>query len=131
MEKHLKMKVSNVVEQIEKVITNTEDYRTQYNIVTELNVTTEQYLEKVIQYISTPLRNVYFELEHESDDYKVINELLKGLNTSLEDKKETYQITVVDEKGQRDEVENREQFLLGVLEWAFNYIIENIELEEK
>lgn len=131
MEKHLKMKVSNVGEQIEKVITNTEDYRTQYNIVTELNVTTEQYLEKVIQYISTPLRNVYFELEHESDDYKVINELLKGLNTSLEDKKETYQITVVDEKGQRDEVENREQFLLGVLEWAFNYIIENIELEEK
>lgn len=131
MDKHLKMKVSNVVEQIEKVITNTEDYRTHYNIVTELNVTTEQYLEKVIQYISTPLRNVYFELEHESDDYKVINELLKGLNTSLEDKKETYQITVVDEKGQRDEVENREQFLLGVLEWAFNYIIENIELEEK
>ncbi|MEB5686666.1 hypothetical protein [Mammaliicoccus lentus] len=131
MDKHLKMKISNVVEQIEKVITNTEDYRTQYNIVTELNVTTEQYLEKVIQYISTPLRNVYFELEHESDDYKVINELLKGLNTSLEDKKETYQITVVDEKGQRDEVENREQFLLGVLEWAFNYIIENIELEEK
>lgn len=131
MDKHLKMKVSNVVEQIEKVITNTEDYRTHYNIVTELNVTTEQYLEKVIQYISTPLRNVYFELEHESDDYKVINELLKGLNTSLEDKKETYQITVVDEKGQRDEVENREQFLLGVLEWAFNYIIENIELEGK
>lgn len=131
MDKHLKMKVSNVVEQIEKVITNTEDYRTHYNIVTELNVTTEQYLEKVIQFISTPLRNVYFELEHESDDYKVINELLKVLNTSLEDKKETYQVTVVDEKGQRDEVESREQYLFGTLEWAFNYIIKNIELEEK
>ena len=131
MDKHLKMKLSHVTEHLEKVVTNLEDCRTHYNIVTELGVTTEQYLEKVIQYISTPLRNVYFELEHDSDDYRVINEVLKVLGTSLENKKESYQVTVLDVDGQHDEIESREQFLFGILEWAFNYITENIDLEDE
>lgn len=130
MDKHLKMKLRHVIEHLDKVVTNLEDCRTNYNLVTELGVTTEQYLEKVIQYISTSLRNIYFELENGSDDYRVINEVLKVLGTLLENKKESYQVTVLDVDGQHDEIESREQFLFGILEWVFNYIIENIDLED-
>lgn len=128
MEAKHKYQLSKVISQIDDVITNTEEIRNAYNYVSNETINTEQLLEKVLKNIATNIGNVWFKTNSNTKEYDVLNEILKTLHTVKEDDSQEYSVTILDAQGQHDEIENREQFLLGILEWASEYITENINL---
>lgn len=128
MEAKHKYQLSKVINQIDDVITNTEEIRNAYNYVSNETINTEQLLEKVLKNIATNIGNVWFKTNSNTKEYDVLNEILKTLHTVKEDDSQEYSVTILDAQGQHDEIENREQFLLGILEWASEYITENINL---
>lgn len=128
MEAKHKYQLSKVINQIEDVITNTEEVKNAYNYVSNKTINTEQLLEKVLKNIATNIGNVWFKTNFNTTEYDVLNEILKTLHTVKEDDSQEYSVTILDAQGQHDEIENREQFLLGTLEWASEYITGNINL---
>ncbi len=128
MEAKHKYQLSKVINQIDDVITNTEEIKNAYNYVSNETINTEQLLEKVLKNIATNIGNVWFKTNFNTTEYDVLNEILKTLHTVKEDDSQEYSVTILDAQGQHDEIENREQFLLGILEWASEYITENINL---
>ena len=128
MEAKHKYQLSKVINQIDDVITNTEEIKNAYNYVSNETINTEQLLEKVLKNIATNIGNVWFKTNFNTTEYDVLNEILKTLHTVKEDDSQEYSVTILDAQGQHDEIENREQFLLGILEWASEYITENIDL---
>lgn len=128
MEAKHKYQLSKVINQIDDVITNTEEIKNAYNYVSNETINTEQLLEKVLKNIATNIGNVWFKTNFNTTEYDVLNEILKTLHTVKEDDSQEYSVTILDAQGQHDEIENREQFLLGILEWASEYIAENINL---
>lgn len=128
MEAKHKYQLSKVINQIDDVITNTEEIKNAYNYVSNETINTEQLLEKVLKNIATNIGNVWFKTNSNTKEYDVLNEILKTLHTVKEDDSQEYSVTILDAQGQHDEIENREQFLLGILEWASEYITENINL---
>ncbi|WP_426458518.1 type II toxin-antitoxin system antitoxin, TscA family [Staphylococcus nepalensis] len=128
MEAKHKYQLSKVINQIDDVITNTEEIKNAYNYVSNETINTEQLLEKVLKNIATNIGNVWFKTNFNTTEYDVLNEILKTLHTVKKDDSQEYSVTILDAQGQHDEIENREQFLLGILEWASEYITENINL---
>lgn len=87
-----KLKLSNIVEYAEYIVSNLDKSRSIYNEVTDLNVSSETHLVKVVNYISDLIRNLSFELDEMTNNYNVLKELVirinEDLNTEVEDRKQ-------------------------------------------
>lgn len=87
-----KLKLSNIVEYAEHIVSNLDKSRSIYNEVTDLNVSSETHLVKVVNYISDLIRNLSFELDEMTNNYNVLKEIVirinEDLNTEVEDRKQ-------------------------------------------
>lgn len=87
-----KLKLSNIVEYAEHIVSDLDKSRSIYNEVTDLNVSSETHLVKVVNYISDLIRNLSFELDEMTNNYSVLKELVirinEDLNTEVEDRKQ-------------------------------------------
>ncbi|UMT76026.1 pathogenicity island protein [Staphylococcus roterodami] len=130
MDLEQKYELSNVVKQINNILNHTEKLKVNYNFITDSVVETEQFLERILKIVNKNIWNILKNLDFESEEFLIMNEV----NTTLDDvSKETatvYHASVIDDKGEHPYTTNREQHLIGILEWAHEYIVGNIEVEE-
>lgn len=86
------LKLYNIVEYAEHIVSDLDKSRSIYNEVTDLNVSSETHLVKVVNYISDLIRNLSFELDEMTNNYNVLKELVirinEDLNTEVEDRKQ-------------------------------------------
>ncbi|WP_436942092.1 type II toxin-antitoxin system antitoxin, TscA family [Staphylococcus xylosus] len=125
-----KYRLSKVVKQMDNIIKHTDDLKYNYNFITDSMVNNEQFLERVLKVVNKNIWSILKVLDFESEQFLILNEV----NTTLDDvSKETarvYHASVIDDSGEHPYTMNREQHIIGVLEWALDYIVGNIEVEE-
>ncbi|MDN6842647.1 MAG: pathogenicity island protein [Staphylococcus equorum] len=125
-----KHQLSKVIGDMEKVINHSSSLSIGYNMLTEQGITETTYLEKVINLFRKDLFNVLCELDFESEEFSILDNVTLTFRDVLKDKKEVYEYSVVNSGGETKHTTNRKGHIIGVLEWALDYIVGNIEVEE-
>ncbi|MDG0821139.1 pathogenicity island protein [Staphylococcus equorum] len=125
-----KHQLSKVTGDMEKVVNNSSSLSIGYNMLTEQGITETTYLEKVINLFRKDLFNVLCELDFESEEFLILDDVTLTFRDVLKDKKEVYEYSIVDTGGETKHITNRKGQLIGILEWALDYIVGNIEVEE-
>lgn len=125
-----KHQLSKVIGDMEKVINHSSSLSIGYNMLTEQGITETNYLEKVINLFRKDLFNVLCELDFESEEFSILDNVTLTFRDVLKDKKEVYEYSVVNSGGETKHSTNRKGQLIGILEWALDYIVGNIEVEE-
>ncbi|MBA8764185.1 pathogenicity island protein [Staphylococcus coagulans] len=125
-----KTQLSQVVRKLEKVISDYKTVRVNYNSATGLALNETEFLEKVLKNYHRELFNILAYLKFDSEAYEIVNEVVCTLYDVMNETQDIYRYSVIDDKGEHKYTTDRKGHLIGVLEWALNYIIENIEVEE-
>lgn len=125
-----KYQLSKITGDMEKVINNSSNLSLGYNMLTEQGISETTYLEKVINLFRKDLFNILCELNFESEEFLLLDDVTLTFRDVLKDKKEVYEYSVVDTDGETKHTTNRKGQLIGILEWALDYIVGSIELEE-
>lgn len=125
-----KHQLSKVIGDMEKVINHSSSLSIGYNMLTEQGITETTYLEKLINLFRKDLFNVLCELDFESEEFSILDNVTLTFRDVLKDKKEVYEYSVVNSGGETKHSTNRKGQLIGILEWALDYIVGNIEVEE-
>lgn len=66
-----------------------------------------------------------------NEQRKVLKEVVETLTTVVENKEEQYTHVVYDGVTRKESIVNREEHLESMIEWAIDYIVENVEMEEE
>ncbi len=122
-------KLSKVLKNIDKVINHSEDITLSYNIITETGLNETQVIENAIRLFREKLLNILCELDSESEEFKILDDVTITFKNVLKDKKEVYECNVVNANGEVRHETDRKGQLIGILEWSSNQIAGNIELE--
>lgn len=125
-----KYQLSKITGDMEKVINNSSNLSLGYNMLTEQGISETTYLEKVINLFRKDLFNILCELNFESEEFLLLDDVTLTFRDVLKDKKEVYEYSVVNSGGETKHSTNRKGQLIGILEWALDYIVGNIEVEE-
>ncbi|WP_323709214.1 pathogenicity island protein [Mammaliicoccus sciuri] len=121
--------LSKVLKNIDKVINHSEDITLSYNIITEIGLTETQVIENAIRLFREKLLNILCELDCESEEFKILDDVTITFNNVLKDKKELYECSVVNINGEVRHETNRKDQMIGILEWALDQIAGNIDME--
>ncbi|MCJ0939160.1 pathogenicity island protein [Mammaliicoccus sciuri] len=121
--------LSKVLKNIDKVINHSEDITLSYNIITETGLNETQVIENAIRLFREKLLNILCELDSESEEFKILDDVTITFKNVLKDKKEVYECNVVNANGEVRHETDRKGQLIGILEWSSNQIAGNIELE--
>ncbi|HCY6070921.1 TPA: pathogenicity island protein [Staphylococcus aureus] len=92
-------------------------------------------LSKVVKILEVVL---YEEDKFQSDkDYHyqdkaflILDEVTMTLSDVMKETHHVYRYSVIDEKGEHKHTTDRKGHVIGMLEWALDYIVGNIEVEE-
>lgn len=125
-----KNKLSKVTSDMEKVINHSSNLSIGYNLLTQREISETTYLEKVINLFRKDLFNILCELDFENQEFLILDDVTLTLRDALNDIKEVYEYSVADVSGEIKHTTNRKGQLIGILEWALDYIVGNIEVEE-
>ncbi|MCQ9302445.1 MULTISPECIES: pathogenicity island protein [Mammaliicoccus] len=121
--------LSKVLKNIDKVINHSEDITLSYNIITETGLNETQVIENAIRLFREKLLNILCELDCESEEFKILDDVTVSFKNVLKDKKELYECSVVNINGEVRHETNRKDQMIGILEWALDRIAGNIEME--
>lgn len=121
--------LSKVLKNIDKVINHSEDITLSYNSITEIGLTETQVIENAIRLFREKLLNILCELDCESEEFKILDDVTITFNNVLKDKKELYECSVVNINGEVRHETNRKDQMIGILEWALDQIAGNIDME--
>ncbi|MGK4467726.1 pathogenicity island protein [Mammaliicoccus sciuri] len=121
--------LSKVFKNIDKVINHSEDIILSYNIITETGLNETQVIENAIRLFREKLLNILCELDCESEEFKILDDVTVSFKNVLKDKKELYECSVVNINGEVRHETNRKDQMIGILEWALDQIAGNIDME--
>ncbi|MEB6226834.1 pathogenicity island protein [Staphylococcus sciuri] len=121
--------LSKVLKNIDKVINHSEDITLSYNIITETGLNETQVIENAIRLFREKLLNILCELDCESEEFKILDDMTVSFKNVLKDKKELYECSVVNINGEVRHETNRKDQMIGILEWALDQIAGNIDME--
>ncbi|WP_353462674.1 pathogenicity island protein [Mammaliicoccus sciuri] len=124
-----KIQLSKVLKNMDKVIKHSEDITLSYNIITEIGLTETQVIENAIKLFREKLFNILCELDCESGEFKILDDVTMTFKDILKDKKEVYECRVVNANGEVRHETDRKGHLIGILEWALDQIAGNIDME--
>ncbi|MGW7931524.1 pathogenicity island protein [Staphylococcus xylosus] len=125
-----KYKLSKVEKQIDNIIHHTDDLKNNYNFITGSMVNNEQFLEHVLKVVNKNIWDILKGLDFESEEFLILNEVNVTLDDVSKETSTVYYASIIDEKGEHPYTTNREQHIIGMLEWAHEYIVGNIEVLE-
>lgn len=134
MEIKQKYQLSKVVKVLEKVVSedsqNGELFtpKQMFHSRTNYRKTDTEYYEEVLNLIYRELFNIVLDLEYKTEEYKTILEVVKTLKDVMNEDKEVYYYTVTDSTGEHEHTTDREGHVIGILEWALDYIVGNIDV---
>ncbi|QYG31940.1 pathogenicity island protein [Mammaliicoccus sciuri] len=129
MNTNQRKQVSKITGDMERVINHSSSLTAGYNILTEKGISEATYLEKVINLFRKDLFNILSELDYESEEFKILDDVTITFKNVLKDNKEVYEYSVINSKGETRHETNRKGQLIGILEWALDQLVGNIDME--
>lgn len=130
MNTNQRKQVSKITGDMEKVINHSSSLTAGYNILTEQGISEATYLEKAISLFRKDLFNVLSELDYESEEFKILDDVTITFKNVLKDNKEVYEYSVINSQGETRHETNRKGQLIGILEWALDQLVGNIDMED-
>lgn len=121
-------KLSVVAREMDKVINHSRELTTNFNDITDSFITETEFIEKSLKNASEKLFNILFHLEFSSEEYQILNEVIETLNDVMKEKQDIYTYSVVAGGKEEKYTTNRKGHLIGILEWALDYIVGNIDV---
>lgn len=125
-----KKKLSSLTKDMEKIINNSNSLTSKYNEITEVHISETQYIERSLKYIYQRLFNIVSYLKFDSEEYEIIKEIVQTLSDVINEKQDIYSYSVISGNEETKYTTDRKGHVLGILEWALDYIVGNIEVEE-
>ncbi|EGQ2799466.1 MULTISPECIES: hypothetical protein [Staphylococcus intermedius group] len=91
---------------------------------------TTSFYEQALKMIHKELFKIVSYLKFDSEEYGIINEVVCTLYDVMNETKDIYHYNIIDDKGEHKHTTDRKGHIIGILEWALDYIVGNIEVEE-
>ncbi|WP_158177349.1 pathogenicity island protein [Staphylococcus aureus] len=88
------------------------------------------FYEHILKVMHKELFNVLAELDFEDEAFLILNEVTMTLGDVMKEKQDVYHYSVIGDKGEHKHTTDRKGHVIGMLEWALDYIVGNIEVEE-
>lgn len=128
MDLEQRYRLSVVAREMDKVINHSRELTTNFNDITDSFITETEFIEKSLKNTSEKIFNILFHLEFSSEEYQILNEVIETLNDVLREKQDIYTYSVVAGGKEEKYTTNRKGHLIGILEWALDYIVGNIDV---
>ncbi|WP_053023061.1 TscA family type II toxin-antitoxin system antitoxin [Staphylococcus haemolyticus] len=135
MEIKHKYQLSKVVKVLEKVLYEKDKYvflsaKDRFHSITDYRYDDTAFYEHILKLIHKELFNILAELDFEDEAFSILDEVTMTLSDVMKEDKEIYRYSVTDNTGEHEYTTDREGHIIGILEWALDYIVGNIEVED-
>ncbi|QDW81974.1 pathogenicity island protein [Staphylococcus chromogenes] len=127
--------LSKVVKVIEKVLDEKDkevflSAKDRFHSITDYKYNDTEFYEHILKLVHKELFNILAELDFDDEAFSILDEVTMTLSDVIEEDDEIYYYTVTDSSGEHKHTTDREGHVIGILEWALDYIAGNIEVEE-
>ena len=134
MEKEQKYQLSKVVQVLEKVLYEKDkdiflSAKDSFHFITDYHYNDTAFYEHILKLVHKELFNILAELDFEDEAFSILDEVTMTLSDVMNEDKEIYYYSVIDNTGEHEHTTDREGHVIGILEWALDYIVGNIEVE--
>lgn len=130
-----KYQLSKVAQVLEKVLDEKDkdvflSAKDRFHSITEYRYNDTAFYEHILKLVHKELFNILVELDFDNEAFSILDEVTMTLSDVMNETQETYHYSITDDKGTADYSTDRESHIIGILEWALDYIVGNIEVEE-
>lgn len=127
--------LSKVVKVIEKVLDEKDkevflSAKDRFHSITDNKYNDTEFYEHILKLVHKELFNILAELDFDDEAFSILDEVTMTLSDVIEEDDEIYYYTVTDSSGEHKHTTDREGHVIGILEWALDYIAGNIEVED-
>ncbi|WP_353419436.1 pathogenicity island protein [Staphylococcus delphini] len=127
--------LSKVVKVLEEVLDEKDkdvflSAKDRFHSITNHKYSDTAFYEHILKLVHKELFNILAELDFEDEAFPIIDEVTMTLSDVMNEDEETYYYTVKDSTGEHEHTTDREGHVIGILEWALDYIVGNIEVED-
>lgn len=127
--------LSKVVKVIEKVLDEKDkevflSAKDRFHSITDYKYNDTEFYEHILKLVHKELFNILAELDFDDEAFSILDEVTMTLSDVIEEDDEIYYYTVTDSTGEHKHTTDREGHVIGILEWALDYIAGNIEVED-
>lgn len=127
--------LSKVVKVIEKVLDEKDkevflSAKDRFHSITDYKYNDTEFYERILKLVHKELFNILAELDFDEESFSILDEVTMTLSDVIEEDDEIYYYTVTDSTGEHKHTTDREGHVIGILEWALDYIAGNIEVED-
>ncbi|NJH78793.1 type II toxin-antitoxin system antitoxin, TscA family [Staphylococcus agnetis] len=127
--------LSKVVKVIEKVLDEKDkevflSAKDRFHSITDYKYNDTEFYERILKLVHKELFNILAELDFDDESFSILDEVTMTLSDVIEEDDEIYYYTVTDSTGEHKHTTDREGHVIGILEWALDYIAGNIEVED-
>ncbi|WP_180530065.1 pathogenicity island protein [Staphylococcus haemolyticus] len=100
-----------------------------FHSITDYRNDDTAFYEHILKLVHKELFNILAELDFEDEAFSILDEVTMTLSDVMNEDKEIYYYSVIDNTGEHEHTTDREGHVIGILEWALDYIVGNIEVE--
>jgi hypothetical protein len=134
MEIKQKYQLSKVVQVLEKVLYEKDkdiflSAKDSFHFITDYHYNDTTFYEHILKLVHKELFNILAELDFEDEAFSILDEVTMTLSDVMNEDKEIYYYSFTDNTGEHEHTTDREGHVIGILEWALDYIVGNIEVE--
>ncbi|NHF54681.1 pathogenicity island protein [Staphylococcus aureus] len=127
--------LSKVVKVIEKVLDEKDkevflSVKDRFHSITDYKYNDTEFYEHILKLVHKELFNILAELDFDDEAFSILDEVTMTLSDVIEEDDEIYYYTATDSSGEHKHTTDREGHVIGILEWALDYIAGNIEVED-
>lgn len=130
-----KYQLSKVAQVLEKVLDEKDkdvflSAKDRFHSITDYRYSDTAFYEHILKLVHKELFNIVTYLKFNTEEYAVINEVVNTLHDVMNETDEIYSYSIIDDVKETVYTTDREGHIIGILEWALDYIVGNIEVEE-
>ncbi|HHC5891651.1 TPA: pathogenicity island protein [Staphylococcus aureus] len=125
MEIKQKYQLSKVVKILEVVLYEEDKFQSDK----DYHCQDKAFYEYALKLVHNGLFNILAELDFEDEVFLILDEVTMTLSDVMKETQHVYRYSVIDEKGEHKHTTDRKGHVIGMLEWALDYIVGNIEVE--
>lgn len=115
---------------MESVIDETDNCVRDFNILTQQQVNKTTFLEFALKFFERKTWEIVEILEFDTNEFILLNEVNETLDSVMKETESVYHYSVTDGNGEHSYTTDRKGHIIGILEWALNQIVGNIDIEQ-
>ncbi|MCE3399064.1 pathogenicity island protein [Staphylococcus aureus] len=101
-----------------------------FHFITDYRYNDTVFYEHILKLVHKELFNILVEVDFEDEAFSILDEVTMTLSDVMNEDKEIYYYSVKDSTGEQKHATDREGHVIGILEWALDYMVGNIEVED-